>query len=143
MNIITGNILNTRQGIICQQVNAQYVMGAGLALQIAQRWPAVKRRYLEDRPGLGKCQIVNVDTGLFVANLVGQKTYGRTGCHTDYSALTKAIQSLQMQRESLPVYIPYGMGAGLAGGEWPYIMDIICHYIPDVTLVKFSPLPQW
>ena len=39
MNIITGNILDITEGIICHQVNSRGVAGTGLTQQIRDRWP--------------------------------------------------------------------------------------------------------
>lgn len=50
VKFIDGDILSKRSEdeltYICQQVNCRGVMGAGLALQIRNKWPVVYRRYL-------------------------------------------------------------------------------------------------
>ena len=42
------NLLNIRSGVICHQVNCIGAMGAGLALQIRNKWPIVYEKYKED-----------------------------------------------------------------------------------------------
>jgi O-acetyl-ADP-ribose deacetylase (regulator of RNase III) len=140
MNTITGNILDIHVGIICHQVSAQYVMGAGLALQIARKWPVVKRAYLEERPILGAMQIVNVAHDLWVANLVGQEKIGRGEVQTNYPAFTNSIKAAaRIARISeKKIYFPYMMGCGLAGGDWEIVSEIISRCSPDAIIVRLS-----
>ena len=43
--IIKGDLLETNADIICHQVNLQGVMGGGLALSIARKYPNVNKIY--------------------------------------------------------------------------------------------------
>lgn len=128
----TGDLLNFPATYICQQVNCMGVMGAGLAKQIALRWPIVKERYreycknipLERR--LGKCQIIPVGDMIdmqktqYVVNLFGQYDFGREDkLYTRYSALYAALRTLRKRiRPNETVAFPYGIGCGLANGDW-------------------------
>lgn len=134
------DILDITCGVIAQQVNLQGKMGAGLALQIRNRYPVVYTTYLRALPdlALGQTLIVPVARNLYVANLVGQERYGRTGQHTNYMALTKALYALDEFHRSvgLPVYIPQGMGAGLGGGDWNLIRATIHHVLPYAVIIR-------
>lgn len=152
MNTITGNILNQRRGIIGHQVNCQLVMGAGLAMQIRQKYPRAFTQYRDVMRNvtiakrLGKAQIVEVlQDSLYIANLFGQYQFlPRKVRHTDYNALTIALRQLRQWRDNVkgkefPIFLPYGMGCGLAGGEWNVVQGIIRDTIPDTTIVKLPP----
>jgi O-acetyl-ADP-ribose deacetylase (regulator of RNase III) len=64
-NIINGNILETEENVIVQQVNCMGVMGAGLAKQIREKYPKVYSEYLnycnkhaEDRKKLAPSVVI-------------------------------------------------------------------------------------
>ena len=137
MKIIQGDILDIQRGIIGHQCNALYVMGAGLALQIARKYPGVLLRYQEQRPLLGSCQLVKAGDDFYVANLIGQADVG-FGCQTDYDALRMAMASLCQQALvlGLPVYLPDGLGCGLAGGNWTVVKSIIEDELPEATIIQ-------
>lgn len=143
---VKGNVLN-HEGIIAHQVNCQGVMGAGLAKQIRATYPEAYRRYVEvcnsfeKKSLLGRTQVINVGNK-YVANVFGQYTYGRYGRHTDYEALTKAMDELmkKARKAKRSVGMPYGIGCGLAGGEWSVVYGIIeqaaSKYKVEVTLYQ-------
>ena len=148
MQYMNGNILNVEHGIICQQVNCKLVMGAGLAKQIRDKWPRVYTEYrsmvsTRSCHRLGKCQIIEVTTRkLYVANLFGQYAYGGSiKKHTNYSALTQALQELSSWHKnnchsSFPVWVPYRLGCGLAGGDWEMVQSILFQILPNCFIIK-------
>lgn len=127
MKHMVGDITNVTKGVIVHQVNAQGVMGSGVAKAIKDKWPQVygayKMHYDEGLCGLGSMHMVRITGELHVCNLVGQRYYGRDGKqYTDYEAQAKALHSLKdwmnyHYRESKDVHHPM-MGAGLGGGDW-------------------------
>ena len=148
MKQISGNILNIEKGVICHQVNCQGVMGAGLALQIKNKWSNVYGQYKDcyDKGFvvLGNALVVSVDPNIYVANLCAQNFYGRKHgvIYTDYDALDSCLKSLatwhQKFNPDLPVYIPYKMSCGLAGGDWEKVVSIIETYIPEAVVMKLG-----
>ena len=143
MIIKEGNILDIKQGIICQQVNCAGAMGAGLALQIKNKYPVVYEHYSDlykrDRLKLGEVLITMVETGLCIASLCGQKNYGRRGLYTDYNALQLCFTKLKAYNKSLlPIYIPLGIGCGLAGGDWNKVKEIIEATLPEAIIIKLG-----
>ena len=145
MKIIKQDILKIKKGIICHQVNAQSVMGAGLATKIKSKWPDAYNIYMVAYESgiinLGGTQMAKVGDDLFVFNLVAQDKYGTKGCFTNYKALRVALKEVAKFRkedllEPLPVYIPYKMGCGLAGGDWNIVSKIIQQKIPDAIICK-------
>ena len=134
---IKGDILNVTEGIIVQQVNCKGVMGAGLAKQIRDKWPSVYDRYLDkvyyspkNEDLLGTTVWNKVDTNLFVASIFGQYDYGHGTKFTIYPALFKGLDYVfgMAEIDQIPVYIPKGLGCGLAGGNW----DFVEAYIKDL-----------
>ena len=137
---IKGNILNVTEGIIVQQVNCKGVMGAGLAKQIRDKWPSVYNRYLDkvyyspnNEDLLGMTVWNKVDANLFVASIFGQYDYGHGTKFTIYPALFKGLDYVfgEAEVDQIPVYIPKGLGCGLAGGNW----DFVEAYIQDLDLL--------
>lgn len=118
----------------CKQVNCRGAMGAGLALQIRNRWPVVYRRYLGlcyggDGNKLGTYQEILVEPKLYIVNLFGQDGYGRSERQTNYAALATALFSFfrdcAQKNQDAIIRLPYGLGCGLAGGDWDTVLDII------------------
>ena len=152
MKFVKGDILDVNQGIIGHQVNCRMVMGAGLAKQIRNKYPVVYKDYMEvmgpaaPDKRLGKCQLVQVGIGLYVANLFGQFGYIPRGVqHTDYNALSMALHGLHEWRrinfgtpERMPIYLPSGLGCGLAGGDWNIVVKLISTAIPDAIIVRYD-----
>ena len=120
---ITGDILDSTEDCICQQVNCQGVMGAGVAKAIAEKWPLVKALYLwkcrqQINLGelLGSIQAVNINEEQMIINIFGQLDYGRDKYkrYTDYSALTKAFDTIRTKYAGYSLAFPYGFGCGCA-----------------------------
>lgn len=137
----TGDILSTTNttNIIAHQVNCQGAFGAGLAKQIRNKYPNTRSEYMRYcsvhcADLLGRCQIVTVepmsDGSLrFIANLFGQYNYGRESdrCYTNYAALRQTLTYLRDYAKfcGYSVSIPYGLGCGLAGGDWSKVYSFI------------------
>jgi len=45
IKIVKGDLLTTKTNLICHQVNPYGIMGAGVALQIKERFPKVYQEY--------------------------------------------------------------------------------------------------
>lgn len=138
MKFVTGDILSPNFGercaIVCHQVNCRGVMGAGLAKQVRQKHPDVYTSYkvkcanIQDGlGGLGDVQFCSClhDSGYILANIFGQDGYGRDKQYTDYAALRKAFAHIAQAFPNNTIRIPYKMGCGLGGGEWPIVLKII------------------
>lgn len=152
-----GDILDyvDKVDIIGHQVNCLGVMGGGLALQIAQKYPKVEeayRKYIDDwcqhgtqKHLLGHCQIVPTVNKSHIANLFGQYHVGG-GLRTDYEALHKSLKELKTQmlnRNLTKIALPVNLGCGLAGGDWNIVQDLIEDVFEDLRiqliLVEYKP----
>lgn len=157
--IINGNIIDSKAQIIAHQVNCKFVMGAGVAKAIRNAWPAVYDKYRSLNKSdkydiklnnssryIGKCQIVFLELMgqefRYVANLFGQDDYGNDGKqYTDYTALECALYSLKrfalyenMNTKNKTIAFPYGIGCGLAGGDWDIVSKMIEKVFADTDI---------
>jgi len=128
--------------VLAHQVNLQGAMGAGIAKQIREAFPNVYTAYREALAErgliLGSVQLVRVGAGLWIANISGQSKFGRGGNHTDYGALRMAFSDLAelIDGTALRVGLPYGIGCGLAGGDWSIVSAIIAEHLPQAVLYR-------
>lgn len=138
MKIISADLLD-QTGIIAHQVNSLGVMGRGLALQIRTRWPVAYqayRKWCKSGKRLGKTLVVQTEPDLMIANVCAQEVWGH-GRQTDYEALDRALANLATQvLDGTPVYFPYWMGCGLAGGSWNKVLPIIARHFPDAIICR-------
>jgi hypothetical protein len=78
---------------------------------------------------LGTYQEVLVEPKLYIVNLFGQNGYGRGERQTNYAALAAALFSFfrdcARNNQDVTIRLPYGLGCGLAGGDWNTVLDII------------------
>lgn len=129
--------------------------GAGFVLAVSRRWPEPEEAYLSlDKHGqrypLGLAQIVKVDEDLWVINMIGQEGVGqRNGPPIRYWAIKQALKDVARAAlepayrgsyKAVSVHAPR-FGAGLAGGDWKIIEQIIIDELiekgVDVTIYDF------
>lgn len=147
VQIIRGDLLEADVDIICHQVNCQGVMGAGVAKQIADKWPNVKKEYVKfcnskklKQNLLGEVQLVAANGGSqqegdpLILNIFGQFYYGHDDVYTDYSALTKAFRKMNQLCKGKTLAFPYGFGCGLAGGDWQDVEPMLVRLLPDCNV---------
>ncbi|PLC14199.1 hypothetical protein BV582_21780 [Bacillus paralicheniformis] len=157
INIVKGNILDASEDIIVQQVNCKGVMGAGLAKAILNKYPNVKKEYqsfrnfnlnkgLAEKELLGLVNYVRVTDGKVIANVFAQvnikkNRYDKT-VYTQTEALTKGLKEVKELSKQLnkSIAIPYGIGCGLAGGDWSIISELIDSIFSgyNVTIYKLD-----
>jgi O-acetyl-ADP-ribose deacetylase (regulator of RNase III) len=132
--IFNQDILNIPTGVIVHQVNCQHVMGRGLALAIRQKWPEVFKEYIAYAWKPGQVQFVKVATNLYVCNLAGQLNYGLSKPHTMPEAHLWAWPKVAKwaSKRELPVYAPWKIGCGCAGGDWAVIQPLIENILPSI-----------
>ena len=124
----TGDLLTEKDLThIAHQANLYHTFGAGLALQIARKFPYAENADKKTKHGfLGKlgCFSVGSGDGPTVLNL-----YTQEGMGTHYHAMRCAMDGVEdFLRSGAPkvrLGIPYRLGCGLAGGSWPRVYGII------------------
>lgn len=140
MKVLEGDILKTKKGIIVHQVNCQKKAGAGLALKIRKHFNGWYRHFLMVEPALGKVDFYSVRPGLTIASIYAQRFFGRDGKFTNYEALQNGLRFVR-DRAGLhtDVYIPKGIGCGLAGGNWGIVEKLLAEELPQAVIVDFKP----
>lgn len=128
---VKGDLLASNLEFIAHGCNCRGVMGGGIAAQIRAKWPNVYEVYrLKHRTmGLELGTILPVRTldGRMVINCMTQDGFGTDDMHADYGAIERCIQRMDAQAAAwgaAEIGMPK-IGAGLAGGDWDRIEDII------------------
>lgn len=134
---IQGSILDTELKYIAHGVNAQDVMGSGVAKVLYTKYPDVKSKYhqfcaetdIEDRLGSIVYTPVQSD-GKVIINLFTQFKYGYDGKrYVNYGALEDCFCELidfGIDKIAVPK-----IGCGLAGGDWEVVKEIINRVTKD------------
>lgn len=146
IKVIEGDITTAPVGtLICHQVNCQGIMGAGVALAIARKWPEVERKYrlyakAHTRGLLGVTILFSTGDGRTVANMFAQDHCGRGNRQTDYESFYNCLEQIR-ERSTIdtPIAFPYLIGCGLGGGNWNIIRTMIEEVLGDhdVTFYKY------
>lgn len=145
----TGNLLDVPKGHIVHGCNAQGVMGSGVALAIRNKWPQVFSRYRDtyEQEGLqlGEVFPVTVSPELRVWNAITQNLYGRNGSRfVSYDAVETCFSEINQYLLTVPdpapreLHIPL-IGAGLGGGNWEIIREIIEQTVTYPTTLWVLP----
>lgn len=129
---VTGDLLGANQKVIVHGCNNRGVMGSGVARQIREKWPNVYEVYhLKHKVfGLALGDIIPVATldGRVVVNAVTQDGFGSDGKrYVDYGAIQRCFETLNDKVSNWEVdeiAMPR-IGAGLGGGDWEVIEEII------------------
>ena len=141
------NIRETHCTLIAHGVNAQGVMGSGVAKVLSDKCPEVKTSYINycklySRPNmlLGKVQIAHLNDGKTkVANCFTQQNYGKDGqVYLNYEALQECIESLYdyaIENGHKEIAISR-IGCGLAGGDWEIVKSMLTFNIRQNLIVN-------
>lgn len=136
-----GDLLESDCTIIMHQANCFSIMGAGIALAIAEKYPlaAIADKECPYKPEyrFGKFSYAVNDNGVTVANLYGQYELGHVkGEKLEErmmkldSALNFFLYTVQAGRgtkdvNATKIGVPYKMGCALAGGDWNIVREIL------------------
>jgi O-acetyl-ADP-ribose deacetylase (regulator of RNase III) len=125
--------------------------GKGFVLALSRRWAQPEAEYRawhrsgkEGGFGLGAVQFVQVETYVWVANMVAQRgtKKGSSGPPIRYEAVAACLGEVAAKALELraSVHMPR-IGCGLAGGEWsrvePLIEEQLCARGVKVTVYDF------
>jgi O-acetyl-ADP-ribose deacetylase (regulator of RNase III) len=135
MKRIKGDLIHlAKEGqfdLIVHGCNCFCTMGAGIAKQIRTRFPQAWEADLatvsgdESKLGSYSKACINTPSGqLHVINAYTQYHYSGDGLLVDYDAVEKVFTALKKQFSGKRIGYPK-IGAGLAGGDWKIISEII------------------
>lgn len=127
---IKGNLFNSKADVLCHQVNTYGAMGAGIAVEVRNRFPKVYYGYRNycnqpEEDLLGSAFVIQTDNNQnqFIANCFGQIKW-----NTDYETLKNSLKNVadwMNKNGKNTVAVPYKMSCGLAGGDWNIVKGII------------------
>lgn len=125
---VTGNKIIVH---ICNDIGG---WGKGFVMAISAKWKAPEQQYRDwfksqERFELGAVQFVQVETNVWVANLIGQHKLGKSVDGTPpirYEAVLDGLAKVGSEavRLNASVHMPR-IGCGLAGGKWEEIEPLI------------------
>ncbi|NVJ60758.1 MAG: macro domain-containing protein [Gammaproteobacteria bacterium] len=147
MNIIDGDLIQlAEQGlfdVIVHGCNCFCTMQSGIARQIKDNYPQAYQADLKTTKGdsakLGTYSFSEAEIGNFViVNAYTQFRYGRLKRYADYDAIQRVFSAIKRDFSGKRIGYPL-IGAGLAGGDWTIISEIIDTELmrEDHTLVKY------
>jgi hypothetical protein len=150
--VIEGDLLTCPDPIICQQLNCLCVKGHGLSADIAKVYPyanvyaerrarGTRNLCIAEDAGVPGEIVVRSGFGPIVIGFYGQYDYGtgrtgRTSPTQDNSALREIwfkeclvnLEIYMKHHRHHTVAFPYGIGCGLAGGNWDTYSQMIQDY---------------
>lgn len=158
--ILKGDLLDFfDQGVfdgIAHGCNCFCNMGSGIAPQIADRYPNVRLMDDETEVGdilkLGGFTVALKDVEFeekqempkVIYNAYTQYSYGK-GKHVEYSAIANCFKGMnQTGKNFIETFMPGSdrfvlgipqIGAGLGGGDWDLITEIIQRTTPDIDVI--------
>ena len=148
--IRTGDLLNA-SGVLVHQVNAVTTVGKGLSAAVFSRWPAADIYQAQTPREPGQCLITILPVAaVAVANIVGQRLPGKPK-HPETAQMreawfAEALSALARWLHGIPfgtlipVNFPYGIGCGLAGGDWDHYFKMIEAF---AATVPANPVIIW
>lgn len=158
MKIVTkiGNLLDVTAGHIVHGCNAQGVMGSGVALAVKRKYPGAFESYIQEYETFGLklgssypwCQ----SDELVIWNAITQEGFGAPTRNCSYDAIQSCFEQINFVMSSivpnetamfgskspLEIHIP-AIGAGLGGGNWEIIREIIEQTVTFPTTLWILP----
>lgn len=139
---IVGDLFKTDAEVIAHGCNAQGVMGSGVARTVRDDYPKAYQDYVAayDKIGLRLGAVIYsmVNPNLIIANMITQERFGHGGTRwVSYDAIATAMETLNkdcrvfgVNQVAMPM-----IGAGLGGGNWDIIEQII-----ESSMVSVQPV---
>ncbi len=116
---------------VCNNVGA---WGAGFVLALSKRWDMPEALFRSTYPPLGTIQCCQVDERLFVVNMVAMAGLRSklNPSPLNYDTLSACLRKVNIAygRKGAAFHMPK-IGAGLAGGDWATIENIIWNELGD------------
>ena len=148
MKEVKGDLIKLAQegefDVIVHGCNCFHTMGAGLASQIARKYP---QAYESDRinsiygdPEKMGTYTKSMCDGVTVINGYTQFSVGKAPMENRELAIQVLFEKIAKDFPNARIGVPF-IGAGIAGGDWSRIKAIIKHALDDVdfTIVEYQP----
>ncbi|MEI6820533.1 MAG: macro domain-containing protein [Bacteroidota bacterium] len=140
VNIKIGDLLQCEEDIICHQVNTYGGMGGGVAAQIRAKFPKANREYEEFCAGKSEGELIGQVCVVYCGDKIIANMFSQRDFDTDYEAMEKCLKWLVSNYPGKSIALPFGIGCGIASGNWDRVYGIIEEAFKDsaVTLYKFA-----
>ena len=145
LEIVTGNLLESECRFIAHQCNCYSTRSAGLATAIFKAFPwadvyAERRQCghdaalfgsitLHGNPQQNQRQIINIYGQLHP----GKPSLGRDSITARLDAFSNALAQIAQIPELTSIGFPYGIGCGLAGGDWNEYQKLLEGFAEEVS----------
>ncbi|BDA75896.1 hypothetical protein CAL7716_100620 (plasmid) [Calothrix sp. PCC 7716] len=136
------NILDTKVGIIVQQINPKAeTIGNGFNQSLAEKYPNVAKKFEESKETQKGVNFVRINDDLYVAQIASQISSDITSKQTDFNKLTAGLKEIAdfADKNNLPVYIPQGLAVEGKGKErlssWDNVKSIIHENLPSAEIL--------
>ena len=128
--------------IIIHGCNCFRSFGAGIAKSIKERYPKAYEADLNtghgDKNKLGQYSYAKLSDDKTIINAYTQYAYGGNKVNADYDAIRKVFTLLEEKYRNSNMLIGIPMiGAGLAGGDWETISNIINDVTPSLNIILY------
>jgi O-acetyl-ADP-ribose deacetylase (regulator of RNase III) len=147
-----GDLLSCDERVIVHGCNARGQMGSGVAKQIRDKYPEAYWAYIDEYHSVGSgfyvghiigCLIkIKPGEDKYIINAITQADYGTYGKkYVKYDGIDTAFQLIQRHSiwESFPKVLAMPkIGAGLGGGHWPVIAEIIQYRLVDIQPIVYE-----
>lgn len=142
--------------VILHQVNCLGIAGAGVALQIREAFPGWYQEYKtycdqekDKELLLGKIHSYQARPNVIICSAFAQLGISKATPVTDYKAWDQILRRLEHElavkneKDAMNWHVvaPYGIGCGLAGGDWKTMRDLFEFYFAK-SPVRFTLLKR-
>lgn len=135
-----GDLFTTPDRVIVHGCNSHGIMGSGVAKRVKELYPEAYEKYrdyckeMDLRQGkryiLGKV-IAAMSNNMLILNCITQMDYGNDGeKYVSYDAIDTSMMTIARKHDLDNISMPK-IGAGLGGGNWNVIKEIINHRLKD------------
>ncbi len=129
--------------IIPHVCNDMVVIGSGVALGLARKWPKVKQQ--NKSTTLGECEFIIVEIDKVVVNMISQhQTIRENPKPIRYTALVKCmiavrdyVKTLQKYGDKVEIHAPK-FGSLRSGGTWEFIEELINEIWQDTPVYIYE-----
>jgi len=148
ITIVDGDLFHAGDGVICHQVNCEGVMGRGVAKIFKEKYPYTFELYAsfchkyDPTELLGKIMFRAEHDGIWTCCMFAQDDWCGQGCKTNYAAFRECCNAIKYRIDALQsdiiINMPYGIGAGLGGGDWNIIYSILEEKFKDYNVILWK-----
>lgn len=139
IRMIPGNLIEKAgdYDVIFHGCNCFCTFGGGFAAAVRKRFPDAYQADLQTVRGdiekLGTYTQATPDDGPTILNCYTQYFYGHLGDLFEYEAFKKVLNQIKLEFHGKKIACPK-IGAGLAGGDWNRIFEIITKVMHEESL---------